>query len=263
MEPLADSYAPGWADDAVAMMACRTAASRAAFILPFLEPGMRVLDVGCGPGTITLGLARAVAPGGRCAGIDMAASQIELARVAAQAAATENVTFEAGSAYALPFADESLDVVHSHAMFEHLARPAAALAEIRRVLRPGGVVGICSSDWAGAVIEPRTDDVEVALRCHLELRRQAGGDPFAGGRLPVWIEAAGFVDLHASLQHEVEMSYAAFGRYVGTRIEAAAREAPEAERAALLEGAAAAARWAQHEGGSLSQPWTAVTARRP
>jgi SAM-dependent methyltransferase len=263
MEPLADRYAPGWADDAVAMMARRTAESRAAFILPFLEPGVRVLDVGCGPGTITLGLARAVAPGGSCAGIDMAASQIELARAAARASAVENVTFEAGSAYALPFADESFDVVHSHAMFEHLARPAAALAEIRRVLRPGGVVGICSSDWSGAIVEPRTEDVDVALRCHLELRRRAGGDPFTGGRLSLWIDEAGFVDLRSSLQHEIEMSYAAFGRYVGTRLEAAADEAPDAERAALLEGAAAAGRWAQHEGGTLSQPWTAVTARRP
>jgi SAM-dependent methyltransferase len=263
VEPLTDSYAPGWADDAVAMMARRTAESRAGFILPFLRPGMRVLDIGCGPGTITLGLARAVSPGGSCVGIDMAASQIELARAAARDLDADGVAFETGSVYALPFADGSLDLVHSHAMFEHLARPDAALAEIRRVLRPGGIVGICSSDWAGAIVDPRTDDVEIALRCHLQLRRRAGGDPFTGGRLPGWIEDAGFVDASATVQHEVEMSYGAFGRYVGTRIEAAAHEAPEAERAALLEGAAAARRWSAHEGGSLSQPWTAVTARRP
>jgi len=261
MAALPDEYAPGWAHDSIAMMARRTAASRAAFFLPALTPGMQVLDVGCGPGTITLGLAEAVAPGG-CTGLDMQASQIELAREGAVAGGVDNVSFVVGSAYALPFADASLDAVFSHALYEHLARPADAAAELHRVLRPGGVAGVCCSDWGSALIEPRDDDVEIALACHLDLRRRAGGDPYAGARLEALISAAGFSHVRASVQHEVDMSYADFGRYIGRRIEAAARDAQGDDLTRLLAGAAAARRWATREDGRLSQPWTAVLARR-
>jgi SAM-dependent methyltransferase len=257
---LRESYAPGWDDDALAMMSRRTAQGRAAFFLPLLAPGMGVLDVGCGPGTITLGIAEAVLPGGTCIGVDLEASQVERAR--ATAAGVDNVEFEVASIYALPFAEESFDAVFSHALFEHLARPADALAEIRRVLRRGGVAGICSSDWDGAVIDPRTDDVETALRCHFRLRREAGGDPFAGGRLSALVASAGFADVRSSTQHEMDMPYPDFARYIATRIEAAARVAPAPERPELLLGAEAARRWEQLEDGRITQPWTAVTACR-
>jgi SAM-dependent methyltransferase len=255
-----DGYAPGYSQDALEMMASRTAEGRAAFFLSSLSPGMRVLDAGCGPGTITRGLARAVMPGGSCIGVDVEASQIELAR--AHADATHgNLTFEAASIYRLPFPGGSFDAVLSHAVFEHLARPQAALAELRRVLRPGGLLGICSSDWGDAQIEPRGDDVDLALRCHLLLRRRAGGDPYAGARLPGLIEAAGFRELEVTREHRVDMPYRTFARYIGARIEAAAREASDDERGELLAGAAAAARWAEREDGHLSQPWTSVLAR--
>ncbi|MEO9177096.1 MAG: methyltransferase domain-containing protein [Gaiellales bacterium] len=258
MSALSDGYAPGFSDDALAMLTRRTAATRAAFFLPFLAPGMRVLDVGCGPGTITRGLADASSPGGTCVGIDVEASQIELARAAAGA----NLSFEVASAYTLPFADGSFDAVFSHALFEHLARPAEVAAELFRVLRPGGVAGVCCSDWGDAFIDPRTPDVEQALSCHLALRRHAGGDPFAGASLERWIAAAGFSDVEARVQHEVDMSYGEFARYIGRRIEAAAQAAEGSERERLLAGAEAARRWAQHDSGRLTQPWTAVTARR-
>jgi SAM-dependent methyltransferase len=262
MRHAVDGYAPGYSEDALEMMTSRTAEGRAAFFLPSLSPGMRVLDAGCGPGTITYGLARAVLPGGSCTGVDGEASQIELARAHA-AAEHGNLAFEAASIYGLPFAGDSFDAVFSHAVFEHLARPQAALAELRRVLRPGGVLGICSSDWGDARIEPRGEDVDVALRSHFLLRRRAGGDPYAGAHLPGWIEAAGLHVLEVTREHRVAMPYRTFARYIGSRIGAAAREAPDDERNELLAGAAAAARWAEREAGQLSQPWTSVLARSP
>jgi ubiquinone/menaquinone biosynthesis C-methylase UbiE len=263
MRDAVDGYAPGFAEDAMAMMSSRTAGSRVSFFLSALAPGMRVLDAGCGPGTITLGLARAVSPGGSCFGVDREASQIERARSAGANDEMTAIAFETASIYELPFPDATFDAVLSHAVFEHLARPQAALAELRRVLRPGGVLGVCSSDWRGAQIEPRGYDVDLALRCHLWLRRRAGGDPYAGAQLPGWIEAAGFVGLEVTREHHVDMEYRAFARYIGSRIEEASREMPGDERDELLAGAAAARRWALGEDGHLSQPWTAVLARRP
>ncbi len=261
MSGLGDGYAPGFADDALAMLTRRTAATRAAFFLPSLAPGMRLLDVGCGPGTITLGLAQAVAPGA-CIGIDVEPSQVALARAAAAREGVGNVAFEVASAYALPFADGSFDAAFSHALFEHLARPADVLAELRRVVRPGGVIGVCCSDWGDAAVDPRTPDVELALACHLALRRRAGGDPFAGAQLEGWVAAAGFHDVSARTRHEVDMSYRDFARYIGARIAAAVKDADGAERERLLAGADAARRWEAYNGGRLTQPWTAVTAVR-
>jgi SAM-dependent methyltransferase len=175
----------------------------------------------------------------------------------------EEIGFAVASVYELPFPDESFDAALSHAVFEHLARPDVALAELRRVLRRGGALGICSSDWGGAQIEPRGEDVDVALRSHLALRRRAGGDPYAGQHLPGWVEAAGFVDLRVTREHHVDMPYRSFARYIGARIEAAAAEATGDDQLELLAGGAAAARWAQRDGGHLTQPWTAVLARAP
>jgi SAM-dependent methyltransferase len=262
MRDAVDAYAPGYAADAVEMMMSRTAEGRVAFFLSSLAPGMCVLDAGCGPGTITRGLARAVLPGGRCIGVDAEASQIDLARALA-GAQEHGVAFETASIYRLPFPDGTFDAVLSHALFEHLARPQEALAELRRVLRAGGVLGVCSSDWGAARIEPRGEDVDLALRSHLLLRRRAGGDPYAGEHLPGWVGAAGFVDLEVSRAHHVDMPYRTFARYIGSRIEAAAQAAPAHERDELLVGARAAARWAQRADGHLSQPWTAVLARTP
>lgn len=159
-----DGYAPGWSDDAVSMMASRTAESRVGFFLAALAPGMDVLDAGCGPGTITAGLARAVEPGGSCTGIDREPSQIELAQAATEGVA---VTLAVASIYELPFADASFDAALSHAVFEHLARPADALAELRRVLRRGGIVGVCSSDWEGrgSTRAPTMSSTRCAVTC--------------------------------------------------------------------------------------------------
>lgn len=187
-----ESYAPGWGAEVMAMVSARTADDRAAFLLPFLPEGTRLLDVGCGPGSVTLGLARHVGADGHVVGLDMQATQVNLARQAAVAAGVANATFQVANAVDLPFEDASFDVVFAHALFEHLAAPGPVLAEMARVLRPRGVLGLCSSDWSGARVEPDTADVRFALQAHYALRRRAGGDPFAGARLEGWVSAAGF-----------------------------------------------------------------------
>src|SRR5262249_34936469 len=97
----------------VAEMAARTAAKEAAFFLPHLRPGMQLLDVGCGPGSITLGLAGVVGPG-VVVGIDVDPTQVEQARALALERGVTNVRFEVADLYRLPFPDGSFDAAFAH-----------------------------------------------------------------------------------------------------------------------------------------------------
>ena len=136
----------------------RTAARDAHFCLPHLRPSMRVLDCGCGPGSITVGLADAVRPG-EVVGIDMQAAEIARARALAGNLTVENVRFEVASVYQLPFDDASFDAVFAHGVLMHLHDPVRALREMRRVLRPAGIVGIRDFELVG-VKTPSTPVLE-------------------------------------------------------------------------------------------------------
>ena len=116
-----------------AEMALRTASQEAAFFLPSLRPGIRVLDLGCGPGSITLGLAEAVAPG-EVVGVDFQPSQVAQAQALGAARGLMNVRFEVADVYRLPFPDGSFDAAFAHVVLMHLREPVRALAEMRRVL---------------------------------------------------------------------------------------------------------------------------------
>ena len=197
-------------------------------------------------------------------GIDREDSQIRQARHAARDAEVSNVEFEQGSAYDLPVAARSVDVVFSHALFEHLADPAAALAEFGRVLRPGGAIAVCCSDWSRATLDPYDADVAAALEGHCLLRRRAGGDPFRGTVLPQLVADAGFIDLATGRADRVDMGYDDFGHWVHTRIQAALADPdispPDRER--LQRAGHAAQRWATRRG-LFIQCWIEVTARWP
>lgn len=125
----------------------------AAFFLSHLESGMTLLDCGCGPGTVTLGLAQAVAPV-RAIGIDLEPSMVARARAFATERQVENVEFRVADIHELPFSDASFDVVFTSAVLEHLGEPDRALREIYRVVKPGGLVGVVSTDWGDPLISP-------------------------------------------------------------------------------------------------------------
>src|ERR1700751_123897 len=116
---MGEQYTPGHSANATAFMAARSFSSHGEFIRPYIKPGMTVLDCGCGPGAISIGLAEAVAPAGHVTGIAFCESQIEIAKTRA----TSNLSFRIASVYELPFEDEAFDLVFSHALFEHLADP--------------------------------------------------------------------------------------------------------------------------------------------
>ena len=260
MAGVVEGYAPGWTGDAVAMMSARSASERAGFVLAELDPATVVLDVGCGPGSISLGLADVVAPTGRVVGIDAQASQVQAAAEDARRSGAGNAQFVVASAYALPVREHSVDVYFSHALFEHLSRPWDALGQARRVLRDGGLLAVAASDWSRAEFDPYTDDVAVAMSGHYELRRRAGGDPFAGGRLVAQAAEAGFTVMTHGSEHRVDLGYRELADYVALRLSSALRNDPNDRMLATAQEAAL--RWQRTEG-VIRQCWTHVLACAP
>lgn len=195
MSTNSDRYTHGHHASVVGQHARRTAEVDAAFLLPHLRPGMRLLDVGCGPGSITTGLARAVAPG-QVVGIDVVPAVLDQAREAN--AGTTNVRFEAGDVYALGYPDASFDVCYAHQVLQHLTRPVDAAREMRRVLNPDGLVAVRDADYATMTAFPRTPEIErwLALYHAVATRNEAEAD--AGRRLPGWLLDAGFHDVTVS-----------------------------------------------------------------
>ena len=175
----------------------RTAANSAAYLLPHLHPGLQLLDVGCGPGTITIDLAARVAPGD-VTGIAAAGSPLEAARVDAAAADVGNVTFQVADAMALPFADASFDVVHAHQVLQHVPDPVGMLREMRRVCRPGGLIAARDSDYAAMTWHPADLALTEWLALYEVTARASGGEPDAGRRLLAWAHQAGLTDVAAS-----------------------------------------------------------------
>jgi SAM-dependent methyltransferase len=196
MKSAHDVYTHGHHESVLRSHTWRTAANSAAYLLGDLRPGLDLLDVGCGPGTITVDLARLVAPG-RVVGIDRAAEVVARARAYA-AAQGVSVELEAGDVYALPFAEASFDVVHAHQVLQHLSDPVRAMAEMRRVLRPGGLLAVRDSDYACFAWAPLDPLLARWLELYHAVARRNAGEPDAGRFLKGWALAAGFRDVRAS-----------------------------------------------------------------
>ena len=176
----------------------RGAADSAAYLLAHLRAGMDLLDVGCGPASITADLAERVAPG-RVVGLDAAAGALEAARATLrERGLSEQVEVTSGDVMALPFEDASFDVVHAHQVLQHLADPVGALAEMRRVTRPGGIVAVRDAVYSAMTWFPEPAGMEQWRSVYMATARANGGEPDAGSRLLSWARAAGFADVTAS-----------------------------------------------------------------
>jgi SAM-dependent methyltransferase len=195
-----------------AELAGRTATRDAAFFLPHLRPGMRLLDVGCGPGSITLGLAEAVSPG-EVVGVDIQAGQVEQARLRAAACGMTNVQFQAASIYALPFPDRCFDAAFANGVVMHLAEPVRALAELRRVLRHGGIAGVRDPDFGASLYAPMTPLLERLLALRVQIRRHNGGDPFRPRHYRRLLLEAGFTRAESGASVEAAGCAAKTGRH--------------------------------------------------
>lgn len=186
-----DRYTHGHHASVLASHRTRTAADSAAYLLPHLRAGQRLLDVGCGPGTITVDLAELVAPGQTVALEREATVLAEVEALAAERGLDDLVT-TAGDVYALEFDDASFDIVHAHQVLQHLTDPVAALREMRRVTRPGGLVAARDGDYATMTWYPVERRMERWLEVYCAVARSNGAEPDAGRRLLSWARSAGF-----------------------------------------------------------------------
>lgn len=175
----------------------RTAENSAAYLLPELRPGQRLLDVGSGPGTITVDLAERVAPG-RVTALEASEDALALTRAEAERAGCRNIEFAVGDVHALEFPSNSFDIVHAHQVLQHVADPVAALGEMMRVCKPGGVVAARDGDYSGFTWFPESRGLDRWRELYLAVARTNGGEPDAGRRLLSWAQAASADDVAAS-----------------------------------------------------------------
>jgi SAM-dependent methyltransferase len=182
-----ERYTHGHPDAVLRSHKWRTVENSAAYALPALLTGTSVLDIGCGPGTITADFAARVAPGS-VVGIDASAEVVEVAAAERHA---PNVSFRIGDVYSLDFDDGSFDVVHAHQVLQHLADPVAALREMRRVCRPGGTVAYRDADYGAMSWWPESEGLAQWLDVYRQVARANGGEPDAGRHLLAWAHAAG------------------------------------------------------------------------
>jgi len=175
----------------------RTAENSAGYLLPSLTDGMSLLDVGCGPGTITMDLAERVGSG-RVTALEHTDAALDLARAEARRRGTGNVDFVVDDVHRLGFDDDTFDVVHAHQVLQHVADPVQALREMRRVCRPGGIVAARDADYAGFSWYPQLPELDEWLSLYRSAARANGGEPDAGRRLLAWARAAGFRDVTPS-----------------------------------------------------------------
>lgn len=245
----------------------RSAERNAGFFLPFLQPGMSVLDAGCGPGAITVGFAPRVLPA-NVVGVDRNPQAVAAARTLAGSLDVTNVEFAVASIDALPFEDRTFDGAFVHAVVQHLREPVAALREIHRVLRQGAVIGVADADLSMDLLYPATPGMVRSMQLFAELRRFDGGTPDAGRRLRELLSLAGFSRCTASATPIADGTQEAIAR-VGERW-AAYFSAPQliermetaslATRAQLLEIASDWRAWSTDNGAFCAAFWCEAVA---
>ena len=175
----------------------RTAAADAAFLAGHLQPGMSLLDCGCGPGTITIGLADWVAPG-KVTGVDLDPKRVQQATATAESAGVANVAFQVGDVYRLPFPDASFDAAFMTNVLMHLSDRQLAVREVMRVLKPGGVFGAREMNVSAHIELNAPPEWTKAVPLIEAWLRDRGIDVYAGATLGALVRDVGFADVEQS-----------------------------------------------------------------
>lgn len=194
MEARSEHYNHGHHESVLRSHSWRTVQNSAAYLAPHLTPGTTVLDVGCGPGTITIDIAAMVSPA-RVVGIDASPDVIEKAIELAAERDIDNVEFVVGNAYELEYEDRSFDIVHAHQVLQHLSNPVGMLRELRRVRTDAGIVAARDVDYGACFWHPESSGLDSWLDLVQRVYRSNETEPDAGRRLKSWAMDAGFTDV--------------------------------------------------------------------
>lgn len=230
-------------------MAARELDTHGFFLAPFLQPGFDVLDAGCGPATITTGIAQAIFPG-RATAMDTAHDQLERGHRLAQGREIMNIGFVAASACEMPFADHSFDVVFAHDLMEHLCDPAQAMREFHRVLRPGGFIAVCTPDWNACSLTPHSMAVGRAIQAFRHLQQRRNGDTAA--QLPQRLTEAGFTPLAHDEWIEEYDDTARIAEHIAAQL----------DHAGQFHHGTALRNWAENPAARFRQSWKYATGLR-
>jgi ubiquinone/menaquinone biosynthesis C-methylase UbiE len=163
-----------------------------------LTAGMKALDIGCGPGIVSCMMAKKTGPQGEVWGIDISSDLLAVAEKVGKASGLNNIHFKAANVYELDFPEQSFDFIYARLVFQHLPEPQAALQELYRVLKPGGIICLADIDDNWLSIEPEPDAFQSLIKRSSQVQSQQGGDRYIGHKLGALIERAGFnaVDLN-------------------------------------------------------------------
>lgn len=190
---MSESYTFGHTKAVLSSHKSRTVGNTAQFLVPYLQPSHHVLDIGCGPGTITAGFAE-LCHQGRVVGVDQAQSVIEEASKIHPASQWPNLTFEAGdvvSESGLPFPDSSFDIVFTSNTLIHIPDPVKAIKEAYRLVKPGGILAMREPDTVNWY--PALPGLELYQRAQMAMVRQTGAPGLDRCRaLHAWARQAGF-----------------------------------------------------------------------
>ncbi len=197
----------------------RHASTHAAFFTDHVKSGMRILDCGCGPGSITIDLARLVSPG-QAIGIDIEPSHIDRARTLKQARNVGNVEFLVGDLNKLPFEDGTFDAVFAHGVIEYFRDPVHAFREVRRVMKSGGVFGARHGDWGGFLLTAKNAYAKKAFSLFIRLMKKNGGDPYFGRKQVSYLRKAGFSRVISSASYDCWTPTPETARKVGSLMQA-------------------------------------------
>jgi len=234
----------------VSFLSRRRVSTEAAFLLPHLRPGDRVLDCGCGTGRITREMAEAVGPTGSAVGVDLMVEVRPAFEPATQDRAP--ISFKAADIGALPFPDASFDVVFAHVLFGHLDMPVAAAREIMRVLRPGGLIAMRSPDWGGFLPDPEGRNVAHAVRAYQARSIGARGAVLTARRLARLLRRSGAERVEPSSSCEIYQMSGVSLDYLARRMDAMDPKAADALRT-----------WSCDPDAMFAHVWTEALGRKP